>query len=119
MKQLLALIADSLETKINIGTHFLNHHQSVVSGRREAQVTQYGPEQLVEIDMGVENKDRMDGALRVAHQFTQQGGFSGSHLAGNDYEALSGLDPVAKISVGLLVNPVGVKKTRIRGDAKG
>ena len=60
----------------------------------------------------------MYGALQVVHQFTQQGGFPCSHLSGNDDEALFGLDPIPQISVGFLVNRIGVKEIGIRGDTK-
>ena len=60
----------------------------------------------------------MYGPLQVVHQLTQQGGFPCSHLAGNDYEALLGLDPIPQISVGFLVNGIGVKEIGIGGYAK-
>src|SRR5262245_26607586 len=71
-------------------------------------------EQFQETRIGVKDKYRMDGVLQVVQQFTQQSGFSGSHLSGNYNESLFGFDPIAQGSIGLEVDRIGVKVTRIR-----
>src|SRR5262245_1624575 len=61
----------------------------------------------------------MDGVLQVVQQFTYQRGFSGSHFPGNYNESFFGFDPIAQGSVGLEVDGIGVKVTRIRRYTKG
>ena len=76
-------------------------------------------EQFGKGQIRIKNKRRMDGISQVAHQPAQQGALSGSYLSGNDNEALFFLDPIPQISVGFLINRIGVKETGIGGNAKG
>jgi hypothetical protein len=52
-------------------------------------------EQFRETHEGVKDENRVDGVPQVAHEFTQEGSFSCSHLPGNDDEAFLGFDTIA------------------------
>jgi hypothetical protein len=48
--------------------------------------------------MSIKNKGRMDRGLHSVHEPSEQGRLAGSCLAGNNDEALAGLDTVAQRS---------------------
>ena len=86
---------------------------------RQAQVAQDELEQRIEIEMRVKDEDRMDGALQIAHEFTQQRGLSCSHLTGDDDEGLFGFDPVMQDSHDLLIEGIDIEEARVWSDTKG
>ena len=90
-----------------------------MSGVRYPQIVQDESQQLGETEMGVKYKGRVDGGPHTAHQPSEQRRLPGACLACNDDEALAGLDAVTQASESLPIKRVGIRKTRIGGDAKG
>src|SRR4029453_1415477 len=92
--------------------------QPVACRGRYSQLVQEQSEQLSEFEMSVKNKSRMDGGLHGAHEPSEKCRLSGARLAGNDDEALAGLDTVTQGSECLPIKRIGIRKPRIGSDAK-
>src|SRR6516162_2386646 len=69
--------------------------------------------------MGVKYEGGMYGGLHTAHQPSEQRGFAGACLAGNDDKTLASLDAVTQASESFPIKRVAIGKSRIGSDAKG
>src|SRR5262245_36542812 len=97
----------------------LRHQGQPVACRgRHSQLVQEESEQLSEIEMSVENESRVDGGLHSAHEPSEQCCLSSARLAGNNDEALTGLNTITQRSKCLPIKRVCVGKPRIGSDAK-